>query len=609
VKRLFFFAMTLAFFGLTAPLPAQIRTAQPPQPQDPYLNLMMSQPRFDTNSPPDPVALFDPPAVKPGELTYYRLSVKAMEQTVQWPPDFAAPKELQLSPGAHGQLFQMSGPGTMIALSCFNMRVRASASGEFTIPETVVRIGERDFKIPPAKLIVTNAPPPNPSPFNVTLSLSRTNAFVGEPVTAKLMLEIPNGTFQTLQQAQLTGEGLIVDQGSTRQQMTVAQRPGGGNAMAFIYETTVTPIQAGDLTLFGQGFVAPNRFPGMATSMIAGQLPFPVLLETERSVLSAKPLPVAGKLPGFTGAVGMLAMVEPPALDTNRVTAGEPIKLSVKVQADTNVMRLIAPPAPALTNWEIFSGNSNSPSPQLVSARHYFVFDYTLIPLSSDLNATPPIPFSYFDPQDKTYKDLTIPSVPITVSSGAGVLAASQIVQAIEKETNGEPQLALSTIAVSPGKASTSLEPLQGNAWFIGFQGLPAACLIGLWAFERNRRYLQEHPEVVLKRRARKDLRPEKKRIAAAQAKHDSAGFLNAAASALRIACSPHFPAHPRALVARDVLEVLGADEHASHAEIVRNIFAEADAAAFSGRTTTNGELLGKAHELLALIRKLEEKL
>ncbi len=190
-----------------------------PPPQDPYLTLMMSQPKIQTEGPLDPTASFDPPEVKPGQDTIYRVTLKALEQTVRWPEKIPTPKELQTSPGGHAQTFQMASPSMMFPLTDFNLRVRATAEGEFTIPEFTIEVGEKRITIPLAKLVVTAAPTSAPPAFKLTIELNRKEAFVGEPVGVRVQLQGPPGTFQVLQQPQVAGTGFIVDQGAVRQQM------------------------------------------------------------------------------------------------------------------------------------------------------------------------------------------------------------------------------------------------------------------------------------------------------------------------------------------------------------------------------------------------------
>src|SRR5579859_644946 len=72
-----FFLILLAFGGLRS-----VARAAPAQ-QDPLMSLMLSQPKIDVESPVTPMAFFDPPIVRPGELVIYRISMNALEESVE----------------------------------------------------------------------------------------------------------------------------------------------------------------------------------------------------------------------------------------------------------------------------------------------------------------------------------------------------------------------------------------------------------------------------------------------------------------------------------------------------------------------------------------------
>ena len=64
---------------------------------------------------------------------------------------------------------------------------------------------------------------------------------------------------------------------------------------------------------------------------------------------------------------------------------------------------------------------------------------YTLIPLSEKAQATPAIPFSYFDPRREAYLDLTIPAQSVTVEPGASPAEVAALLKQDEPEPEPEP--------------------------------------------------------------------------------------------------------------------------------------------------------------------------
>src|ERR1017187_5177566 len=169
----------------TAPLPGQ---PPAPPPRDPLMSLMTSQPQIAIVATPTAVASFDPAIVGPGEQAFYRVVFNALEESIEWPAKLTAPPQLEIRPGAHGQILQMTGV-SLEPRTAFNNRVRASSLGVFTVPEFVVKVYGKPVTVPAAQLEVVAAPPAavRPAP-RLMLDLPATNLFVGQPVTVRMLL-------------------------------------------------------------------------------------------------------------------------------------------------------------------------------------------------------------------------------------------------------------------------------------------------------------------------------------------------------------------------------------------------------------------------------------
>jgi hypothetical protein len=390
-----------------------------------------------------------------------------------------------------------------------------------------------------------------------------------------------------------------------------AQRAFGSVA----FDCKSTPLNSGKLSVFAQAFVnsrsaGPIVIRGSGTLMF-GPAPY-VLVESPPQELIVHPLPRQGELPGFTGAVGVFS-VEPPALATNVLRVGEPIKMTAIVRpkhGEASLARLVAPPAPRVKEWQIFAGPADGAPPQSVQLRGFAAFNYTLIPLTETAQATPAIPFSSFDPAASNYLDLTIPPVPVKVLPGRAPGDWQAISQTSPPEPDEEKEPELSGLAPAPGRTSASLVPWQRQTWFPLVQLAPAALFAGLWGWDRRRRYLEEHPDVVLRRRARRALRRERRVLREAARSQDGQRFAAAAVSAMRVACAPHFPAEPRALVGNDVLQLLHqSNGHDVPEDVVRRFFNVTDASQFAVASADLRELLALQPGLEKVLARLEERL
>ena len=222
--------------------------------------------------------------------------------------------------------------------------------------------------------------------------------------------------------------------------------------------------------------------------------------------------------------------------------------------------------------------------------------------MTDEATNTPAIPFSCFDPATTKYVDLTIPPLPVTVV-GEGLPLESRT----DANDKSAAPLKLSALATTPGKTAPSLTPLQLRGWFVALQLAPVVGFVALWRWDRRRRFLEANPDVVRRRRARRELRREQRRLQKALADGDDEGFLQHAVAALRVACAPHYPAQPQALVCGDVLAQ--ADEATDRErETVRQLFAAADAE-FAATPQSRADLLRLNSDLQTLLQKLEAKL
>lgn len=609
------FGQVAAWVALCAGL-AQITVAQPTSPppvRDPLMSLMMSQPRLELG-PVRATAAFDPPVARPGMESVYRVTFNALEDMIKWPGEVPAPADLPLRAGAKGQILQMTGTN-MQPRTTYNFRARAESPGRFTVPEFTVLVSGQPVVVPAASLEVMRDPPiPVTPPQMLILELPATNLFVGQSVTARILSPgLPGGVVQALAQAQINGQGLIMDQSASRQRIETVIR--NGTAIpTYIFETLVTPIAAGKLSVFAQGYSVGNRFTGtiiiQGPAVIPGGLPQYTLVDSDPVELVVRPLPSEGKLPGFTGAVGSFTL-EPPQLSSGRLQVGEPVRLTVRVRGSGNLARLVAPPAPRSSEWQVLAASGENIPPQVRQAQGFAVFHYTLVPLAEGERSTPPIPFCYFDPERETYVDLTIPSLPVVVESGRMAADRRPLAQARKLAAKTEQdELTLSGLSAAPGPAARSLKPLQQRVWFPLMHVGPGMVLLGLFLWDRRRRYLEQNPAIVLRRRARRALQRQRRALRRAVRSGDAGQFAVIGVSALKVASAPHYPAEPRALVGADILPLLPeADRAGAAGEAIRRVFAAADALEFGPTAPAWDSLLSMHPGLERALAILEAKL
>jgi hypothetical protein len=486
-------------------------------------------------------------------------------------------------------------PNSFRPLTTFVYEAQPTATGRFTVPSFSVNVSGVSVEVPAASLEVVAANTA-PAPLReLAVELSATNVYLGQPFRVRVLLPPgPDGQVEALREVELTGDGLMIDKTAMRQSIEPVSLNGALKAM-FACELTVTPIAAGPLKFSAQGFSAGREFT--APLSIHGQVslfggaPRYTLLISDPVEIKVRPLPVEGELPGFTGAIGKF-FLDPPQLATNHVHVGEPVQLKVTVHSEGDLTRLAPPIAPRSRDWQVIA----DPPPAT---------SFTLIPLTDYARETPAIPFSCFDPETGKYVNLTIPSVPITVV-GEGLPTE---LPTFDDAGKAAAPLKLTALAATPGKWAWSLRPPQLRGWFAGLELLPLAGFFALWLWDRRRRYLEAHPEIVRRAQARRALQREKHRMEKAAATGDATGFAQHATRAMSIAAAPHFPANPRALVGGDVLAQLDDQARDSQAgKTVKKVFAAADEQ-FAGTPPTPPDLPALRSGVDSVLQELEDKL
>jgi hypothetical protein len=280
------------------------------------------------------------------------------------------------------------------------------------------------------------------------------------------------------------------------------------------------------------------------------------------------------------------------------------------VRGEGNLARLVPPTPPNARDWQVFSATTEQVIPQIVQAQGFVNFDYLLIPLDDHTSSTPPFAFSAFNPELGAYEDLTIPPVSITVLAGTTTPADLQtLIQAQKTETEPEKEPVLSGLASAPG-LSGGLVPVQTRPWFPLLHLAPGSALLGLWFWDRRRRFLEQHPDVVLRRRALRALRRERRLLKRAAQARDSASFATVSVNAMRVAVAPFYPAEPRALVGTDVITMLPEAERSGRVgQTVRHVFASVDASRFGVTNSDGRNLLELEPEIDGVLDRLETRL
>lgn len=613
MRQIFLIAILVCGAGFAgANLSVRAQT-NPPAPINPMLQAIQSLPPMNVGLPVTASVELDPPVVAVGEDSYFRIRFNALAAAVTGPLELTVPPGLELIPGARGQILQFTN-GETRPVTAWNYKLRAAQPGNYAIPTFLCEVNGKPLFAPGATLTVTtNLEANRPRARRLILKPARTNVFAGETLAVFThLLPSAANTLEGLTALQFNGDGFLESKNTFRQHIKSVELD-GRKQMAYVNESQLTPLATGPQKLSVQAFTAGSQFSGpiviTGTTTIPGGPPRYTLLESDPVTIQVRPLPADGRLPGFAGFIGNISMSRP-QLSTNALRVGDALRLTITYRSDQSLARLQPPEPPRAAGWEIFPGAVTDTLPAADAAeKENVTFAYTMIPLTPELQRTPPIPFSVFDREQMAYVDRSIPALDIRIIT-EGVPADWKLENWTAGESRTETAPVLGQLAKSPGKSVGSLVPLQFRPWFFALQLAPAIALLGLWLWDRERRFLEAHPEVLRRRQARRALRRERRELRRAAAAGDAAGFVRRAVAALQIAAAPHFPAAPRALVCGEILSLVSEPERGGRTgEVIRSLFARDEATSFAREPENSAPLFALLPDLEQILTQMEERL
>ncbi len=149
----------------------------------------------------------------------------------------------------------------------------------------------------------------------------------------------------------------------------------------------------------------------------------PIYTQTNKTVsagkrtIDVKPLPLAGQPSDFSGAVGSFRFKVSTSKRTLKAT--ESLQAIVEVEGNGNLKLFQLPTLEMPGSLEVYEPEYNENVRTTLSGMQGKVSNnYTVVPSFKGDYPIPPIRFSYFDPEDETYKTLTSDEINIEVTSG-----------------------------------------------------------------------------------------------------------------------------------------------------------------------------------------------
>jgi hypothetical protein len=402
--------------------------------------------------------------------------------------------------------------GVTSTTESYTYTVTPAQAGDYTIPALTAQIGGQTVSSQPVKLTVLKPGAPLPAAGAnggdtmafIRLVVPKQKVFVGEVIQARLELCLREDVvnIQNVRLDPVAAEGFTV--GKTLEGQRTQIRLGNANYTDIPVTMLFTAAKAGTLTL------GP---PACSLDLLFGPVNFfnqptgfrHVTLAGDPVTMQSVPLPAENKPPGFNGAVGSYTL-SVSAAPTN-IAVGDPITVTVQIAGTGAVDSLTLPDQTGWRQFKLYPPTSDYQSGDQLDLSGTKTFKLTAVPESMDVKELPQFTFSFFDPEQNTYRTLTQPAVPLIVRPSAASLPPPVLAGANNASDN--PPAKQDIIHIKPwlGNLTQLQPPLVGRSWFLTLQSVPVLAWLCLFVRRRRQDRLAANPRLRRQRQVERVLR------------------------------------------------------------------------------------------------------
>ena len=361
-----------------------------------------------------------------------------------------SPSDFQWSPGEDFQLVWgpqrgssrsvtiVNGKRTTTSQTTFTYVLMPKKEGKFTLPAASAKVGGKEISSGSVTVEVISSGSSSRSGASgsqgggqtqesgsiadddlfLRLTLSRTQAVVGEPINVSLKLyqRVSVAGFEDARFPSFNGFWSQEIQAPTNIEFTRENYNGSLYNSAILRTWTIIPQQSGDLAIEPAELVC---LVNVRVSTGGGSIFDSFFQDDYRTIrkriyskaytVKVSPLP-AGAPASFGGGVGTFTMKT--ELSTNEVNAHDAASLKVTISGSGNVNLLEAPKVQFPPDFEAYDVKTTD-------AQGSKTFEYPFIPRSAGDFTIGPVEYSYFDINTRKYVTLTSEALPLSVARGA----------------------------------------------------------------------------------------------------------------------------------------------------------------------------------------------
>jgi hypothetical protein len=422
----------------------------------------------------------------------------------------AAPNVPGLSISSKGQSSQFNFVnGKSTSILSYDYQVRAAQPGDYTIPAQRSSVDGKTLTSQPLNLKVVKSGEPTPESEivgkNAFLKLvaAKNEVYLGEVLPLEIRLYARQGNFR--QPPQLNQDGFTV--GKMIQQQVTKTAINNQYYSLLIYKTFVIPAKTGRLALGPATMLLAVPHPNARVNLFGEIIDWmDVTLNAEALTIEVRPLPTNNVPADFNGAVGNYSLNL--ALSTNAVTVGDPITLKVEIGGHGPIDSLTLSSVDKWRGFKVYPPITKVETTDPFGLDGTKTFEQAIIPETPEMKELPPVTFSFFDPEQKSYRTVKHPATAIVVRPSTSTPAQPTIVATPGSHAEeSRPATDIVHIKSRLGRLAEIRAPLIQQSWFVAVQSVPLLAWLSVILWRKREESLANNPRLRRRRQVAASVR------------------------------------------------------------------------------------------------------
>ncbi len=380
--------------------------------------------------------------------------------------------------------------GSLSTTRSHTYAVIPSQIGKYTVPSLTVDIGGKTFMSQPLTLTVSKSTPVSSETAFLKLIIPKNQVYLGEILPLEIQLY-----FQAIRSPEaphIKEEGFTL--GKLVQSGESSTILNGRQYNILSLKTYAIPVKAGKIDIGPATMDMQVMRPDSRVDVFGRPVDFQAAtIQSQPETLTVQPLPKESVPATFNGAVGAFNLTVT-ASPTN-VAVGDPITVKVQIAGAGALDGVTLPSQEGWQQFKLYPPTSEFQPGDQMGISGTKTFSLTAVPQNLEIKELPPFSFSFFDPNQKAYRTLTQPAIPLIVRPSAASLPPPVITANTPSEsssTNSD----IAPLKVRLGDVRPIAPPLAAQPWFVAAQAVPVLAWLAFLVQRRQKERLANNPRL-----------------------------------------------------------------------------------------------------------------